>query len=52
MRRGDLTLEERNTLYIVLGQIDPSQWTGGEQVAGFNGQCEVGMGDQLYWVYY
>ena len=31
-----------NTLYIVSGQIDPSQWTGGEQVAGFNDQCEVG----------
>ena len=24
-----------------VGQIDPSQWTWGEQVAGFNGQCKV-----------
>ena len=24
-----------------VGQIDASQWTGGQQVEGFNGQCEV-----------
>ena len=23
------------------GQIDSSQWAGGEEVSGFNGQCEV-----------
>ena len=23
------------------GQIDPSQWSGGQEVGGFNGQCEV-----------
>jgi len=23
------------------GQIDSSQWAGGEEVTGFNGQCEV-----------
>ena len=24
-----------------IGQIDASQWPGGQQVEGFNGQCEV-----------
>ena len=38
MMRAELSYVNSN----VLGQIDPSQWTGGEQVAGFQGQCEVG----------
>ena len=25
----------------LVGQIDASQWAGGQMVEGFNGQCEV-----------
>lgn len=27
--------------HFYAGQIDSSQWAGGEEVTGFNGQCEV-----------
>ena len=30
-----------NHFYSSLGQIDASQWPIGQEVTGFNGQCEI-----------